>query len=67
MASEDYANYRTQAPTIFALIGSNEPGSAGLHFPDLIVKDETIPTAVEFFVNSSLPMLDYFNSEKRNY
>ena len=60
MASEDFANYRQQVPTVFALIGSNEPGSSGLHFADLIVQDQALHSTVPFFVNGSLALLNHF-------
>lgn len=64
-AGEDFAHYRAQAPSVFAFIGSNEPGSSGLHFSDMTVRDETLPAAVDYYVNSSFVLLDYFgNSEK---
>ncbi len=60
-AGEDFAAYGKLAPSVFALIGSNAPLSSGLHFADMIVQDETIKTAVEYYVHTADTMLEYFN------
>ncbi len=57
-AGEDFANYQTQAPSVFAFIGSNEPGSSGLHFADMLVRDEALLVAVEYYLKSSFLILD---------
>ena len=56
-AGEDFAIYQDQIPGVFAFIGSNAPGSPGLHFSNMTVKDETIITAVDYYVNNALSLL----------
>lgn len=56
-AGEDFAHYRTQAPSLFAFIGSNAPEAPGLHFPEMTIKDETLATAVKYYVHSALSLL----------
>lgn len=63
-AGEDFANYRQQAPSVFAFIGSNQSGSSGLHFSDMIIKDEVIPVAVEYYIQSAQSLLEYFNHQE---
>lgn len=58
-AGEDFANYRVQAPSVFAFIGSNEQGSSGLHFADMVVLDEALPVAVDYYVKSGFAVLAY--------
>ncbi|MFC4652501.1 amidohydrolase [Lactococcus nasutitermitis] len=62
-AGEDFASYRKQAPSVFAFIGSNDAGTAGLHAPDMIIQDEALPVAIDYYVKSSFEMLKYL-SEK---
>ncbi|GFH39792.1 amidohydrolase [Pseudolactococcus insecticola] len=57
-AGEDFATYQEKIPGVFAFIGSNSPGSPGLHFSDMTVKDETIPVAVDYYVNNALALLE---------
>lgn len=56
-AGEDFASYQEQIPGVFAFIGSNGPGSPGLHFSDMVIKDETIPTAVAYYVENAFSLL----------
>ena len=56
-AGEDFAIYQDQIPGVFAFIGSNAPGSPGLHFSNMTVKDETIITAVDYYVNNALSLI----------
>lgn len=60
-AGEDFANYRQQAPSVFAFIGSNHPGQPGLHFANMTLKDEILPVAVEYYLQSAQALLSYFN------
>ncbi|PCS00925.1 amidohydrolase [Lactococcus fujiensis] len=60
-AGEDFASYGDLAPSVFAFIGSNAVGASGLHFADMIVKDETISVAVEYYVETAFSMLTYLN------
>jgi len=62
-AGEDFANYRRQAPGIFALIGSNEVGSAGLHQAELVVKDEVLLVAVDYYIKSTERILRYLKEK----
>ena len=57
-AGEDFAAYQAQIPGVFAFIGSNGPGSPGLHFSDMLVKDEAIPVAVDYYVNNAFALLE---------
>lgn len=56
-AGEDFATYQEQMPGVFAFIGSNGPGSPGLHFSDMVVKDEAIPVAVAYYVQNTFALL----------
>ena len=56
-AGEDFANYREQAPSVFAFIGSNGPKASGLHFADMIVQDEALEVAVEYYIHSAHQLL----------
>ena len=56
-AGEDFAIYQDQIPGVFSFIGSNAPGSPGLHFSNMTVKDETLITAVDYYVNNALSLL----------
>ncbi|MDR1606466.1 MAG: amidohydrolase [Streptococcaceae bacterium] len=55
---EDFATYQERIPGVFAFIGSNAPGSPGLHFSNMTVKDETIPVAVDYYVASAFALLE---------
>ena len=58
---EDFAAYQEKIPGIFALIGSNgDADAADLHHDTFTVKDEALPTAVQYFVENALYLLDYF-------
>lgn len=49
----------------FALIGSNgDEDAADLHHDTFTVKDEALPTAVNYFVENALYLLDYFAKGK---
>lgn len=56
-AGEDFAIYQEQIPGVFAFIGSHAPDSPGLHFSNMVVKDETLITAVDYYVNNALSLL----------
>ena len=58
---EDFAAYQEKIPGVFALIGSNgDADAADLHHDTFTVKDEALPTAVQYFVENALYLLDYF-------
>lgn len=58
---EDFAAYQEKIPGVFALIGSNgDADAADLHHDTFTVKDEALPTAVQYFVENALYFLDYF-------
>lgn len=57
-AGEDFAIYQDQIPGVFSFIGSNAPGSPGLHFSNMTVKDAALPIAVDYYVNNALSLLD---------
>ena len=47
------------------MIGSNgDEDAADLHHDTFTVKDEALPTAVNYFVENALYLLDYFAREK---
>lgn len=54
---EDFAIYQEQIPGVFAFIGSNAPESPSLHFSNMIVKDEALPIAIDYYVNNALSLL----------
>lgn len=62
-AGEDFSNYRIQAPSVFAFIGSNEAGSPGLHSDELIVQDASLSVAVQYYVHSAYALIDYFSKK----
>lgn len=62
-AGEDFATYVEQIPGVFAFIGSNAPGSPGLHFSDMVLKDATIPVAVDYYVNNTFALLEKLGNE----
>lgn len=58
---EDFAAYQEKIPGVFALIGSNgDADAADLHHDTFTVKDEALSTAVQYFVENALYLLDYF-------
>ncbi|MDN5576360.1 MAG: amidohydrolase, partial [Lactococcus lactis] len=59
-AGEDFANYQKRAPSVFAFIGSNEQGASGLHFADMVVQDETLKVAVDYYLESAHQLLEHF-------
>lgn len=62
---EDFAAYQEKIPGVFALIGSNgDEDAADLHHDTFTVKDEALPTAVNYFVENALYLLDYFAKGK---
>lgn len=63
-AGEDFATYVEHIPGVFAFIGSNAPGRPGLHFSDMVLKDETIPVAVDYYVNSAFAVLAKLAKDK---
>ncbi|GAB2022493.1 M20 peptidase aminoacylase family protein [Pseudolactococcus yaeyamensis] len=63
-AGEDFATYVEAIPGVFAFIGSNASGSPGLHFSDMVVKDETIPIAVDYYVKSTFAVLEKLANDK---
>jgi amidohydrolase len=63
-AGEDFATYLKYAPGVFAFIGVNgDEGAPRWHSGDFIVKDEALPVAVNYFVESGLHLLRYFQGE----
>lgn len=65
MTGEDFATFEAQIPGTFAFIGSNgRPDAADLHDPQFVGEDETISTAIDYFVESAHSLLTYFNSTK---
>jgi amidohydrolase len=65
-AGEDFASYQEHIPGVFAFIGSNAPGSPGLHFSDVVVKDEMLPVAVDYYVANAFALLERFGMPKND-
>lgn len=61
---EDFAAYQEKIPGVFAFVGSNGADNApDWHHDDFIVKDEALPTAVNYFVeNAFFKLLEYYRS-----
>lgn len=60
---EDFAAYQEKIPGVFAFVGSNGAGNApDWHHDDFIVKDEALPTAVNYFVENAFKLLEYYRS-----
>ena len=60
---EDFAAYQEKIPGIFAFVGSNgADNSPDWHHDDFIVKDEALPTAVNYFVENAFKLLEYYRS-----
>ncbi|WP_314686889.1 amidohydrolase [uncultured Bifidobacterium sp.] len=58
MAGEDFCEYSTVMPTVFAFVGSNGgPRHHDLHSPRMIVLDEAIAPATRFYVAAALRLL----------
>lgn len=57
---EDFSYYLKTKPGLFALIGSNgDADAAAWHSPDFVAKDETIPVAIDYFVNGAFDLADW--------
>ncbi|WP_019792711.1 amidohydrolase, partial [Streptococcus sobrinus] len=58
---EDFAAYQEQIPGVFAFVGSNgEEGAPDWHHDDFVVKDEALPVAVNYLVESAFKLLEYY-------
>lgn len=61
---EDFAAFQEQIPGVFAFVGSNgDEGAPDWHHDDFVVKDETLPVAVNYFVESALKLLEYYGEK----
>ena len=61
---EDFAAYQKEIPGVFAFVGSNgEKNAPDWHHDDFLVKDEALPVAVNYYVENSLFLLDYFKEQ----
>ncbi|AZA18445.1 MAG: amidohydrolase [Streptococcus thermophilus] len=61
---EDFAAYQEKIPGVFAFVGSNgEENSPDWHHDDFIVRDEALPVAVNYFVESAFALLNHFKKE----
>ncbi|MCV3762754.1 amidohydrolase [Companilactobacillus farciminis] len=64
MTGEDFATFENQIPGTFAFIGSNgNPKAANLHDSHYVGSDQTISTAIDYFVESATSLLDHFQQE----
>ena len=60
---EDFAAYQEKIPGVFAFVGSHGADNApDWHHDDFIVKDEALPTAVNYFVENAFKLLEYYRS-----
>ena len=60
---EDFAAYQEKIPGVFAFVGSNGTDNApDWHHDDFIVKDEALPSAVNYFVENAFKLLEYYRS-----
>ena len=60
---EDFAAYQEKIPGVFAFVGSNGADNApDWHHDDFIVKDDALPTAVNYFVENAFKLLEYYRS-----
>lgn len=60
---EDFAAYQEKISGVFAFVGSNGADNApDWHHDDFIVKDEALPTAVNYFVENAFKLLEYYRS-----
>ena len=60
---EDFAAYQEKIPGVFAFVGSNGADDApDWHHDDFIVKNEALPTAVNYFVENAFKLLEYYRS-----
>lgn len=60
---EDFAAYQEKIPGVFAFVGSNGADNApDWHHDDFIIKDEALPTAVNYFVENAFKLLEYYRS-----
>lgn len=60
---EDFAAYQEKIPGVFAFVGSNGADNVpDWHHDDFIVKDEALPTAVNYFVENAFKLLEYYRS-----
>ncbi len=61
---EDFAAFQEQIPGVFAFVGSNgDEGAPDWHHDDFVVKDEALPVAVNYFVESALKLLEYYGEK----
>lgn len=61
---EDFAAYQKEIPGVFAFVGSNgEENAPDWHHDDFLVKDEALPVAVNYYVENTLFLLDYFKEK----
>ncbi len=61
---EDFAAYQEKIPGVFAFVGSNgEENARDWHHDDFIVRDEALPVAVNYFVESAFALLNHFKKE----
>lgn len=58
---EDFAAYQEKIPGVFAFVGANGAEHApDWHHDDFIVRDEALPVAVNYFVESAFYLLEYY-------
>lgn len=58
---EDFAAYQEKIPGVFAFIGTNGAENApDWHHDNFVVKDEALPVAVDYYVESAITLLEYY-------
>lgn len=63
---EDFAAYQEKIPGVFAFIGSNGDLEApDLHSDQFVIKDEMLETAVTYYVETALLLLDYYGEKSK--
>ena len=61
MGGEDFAAYVDRVPGLFAFVGSNgSPDAQDWHSPRFVGVDETLPTAIGFYVHAALTALEHY-------
>ena len=63
---EDFAAYPERVPGVFAFVGSDgEPDAPDWHHDDFVVKDESLPVAVHYYVENALLLLNYYKEKNQ--
>ncbi|WP_099206085.1 amidohydrolase [Scatolibacter rhodanostii] len=56
---EDFSTYSHILPGVFAFVGSNgDENAPGWHHSSFVVRDEALPTAVQYYVNNAIMLVN---------